>query len=387
MRPIPYGRQSINKDDIREVNKALLSSFITQGPRITDFEMRIAKYCGARYAVAVSSGTAGLHIACLAAGLAKGDEAITSPITFVATPNAVLYTGAKPVFADIDYETMTIAVDSINKKLNPRTKALLPVNFAGLPCDLSEISKIAKKRRLTIIEDSCHALGAEYKGSRVGSCKHSDMCVFSFHPVKHITTGEGGMVTTNSKKFYNRLLMLRNHGIRKDKNAAALKGGWYYEMLDLGFNYRMTDIQAALGCSQMDRLTRFLKRRELIARSYNKAFKKALGGFVKLPAVDFPDRNHAWHLYVLRLNEDKCRISRKNLYDKLHSKGIAAQVHYIPVTSQPYYRDMGYKTSGFRNAQRFYKNAISLPLFPAMSDEDVRYVIKTVMDILCQKRA
>lgn len=387
MRPIPYGRQSINKDDVRKVNKALISSFITQGPRIADFETRIAKYCGARYAVAVSSGTAGLHIACLAAGLANGDEAITSPITFVATSNAVLYTGAKPVFADIDYETMTIAVDNINKKLNPRIKALLPVNFAGLPCDLSEISMIAKKHGLTVIEDSCHALGAEYKGSRIGSCKHSDMCVFSFHPVKHITTGEGGMVTTNSKRFYDRLLMLRNHGIHKDENVAALKGGWYYEMLDLGFNYRITDIQAALGCSQMDRLTRFLKRRELIARSYDKAFKKALGGLVKLPAVDFPDRNHAWHLYVLRLNEDKCRISRKNFYDKLHSKGIAAQVHYIPVTSQPYYRDRGYKTSEFRNAQRFYKNAISLPLFPAMSDEDVRYVIKTVTDILCQKRA
>ena len=335
MKPILYGRQFIDKDDVREVSRALTSDFITQGPRIAGFERRVAKYCGAKYAVAVSSGTAALHIACLAAGLRKGDEAITSPITFVATSNAVLYAGATPVFADIDYETINISAEEIKKKITPETKAVLPVNFEGLPCDLSEINRIAKKRGLTVIEDSCHALGATYKGSRLGSCRYSDMCVFSFHPVKHITTGEGGMITTNSKKLYDRMLALRSHGIHKDKDMAKREGGWYYEMQDLGFNYRMTDIQAALGNSQMDKLARFLKRRGFMARAYDKAFKKALGDIVKLPATDFSDRTHSWHLYVLRLNDGKCRVSRRGLYDMLRSKGIAAQVHYIPVTSQP----------------------------------------------------
>ncbi len=382
---IPYGRHFIDKNDIKEVVKALKSAFISQGPKISEFEERLAKYCGAKYAVAVSSGTAALHIACLAAGMGKGDEAITTPITFVATANSILYSGATPVFADIGYEDMTIDADEIKKKISSRTKAILPVHFAGLPCDLAEISKISRKHDLIVIEDSCHALGAAYKGHPIGSCRYSDMSVFSFHPVKHITTGEGGMVTTNSKKIYQKLLALRSHGIYKKKSLINAKGGWYYEMRDLGFNYRMTDVQAALGCSQMNKLAQFLKSRDRIARAYNKAFRDSLGNSVKLPAVDFLDRTHSWHLYILRLNEGSSRVSRRGLYEELHLKGVGAQVHYIPVTSHPYYRNKGYKTSDFPNSKKFYNNAISLPLHPKMTNGQVDHVIKTVKQIICQK--
>ncbi|MDP3791543.1 MAG: UDP-4-amino-4,6-dideoxy-N-acetyl-beta-L-altrosamine transaminase [Candidatus Omnitrophota bacterium] len=385
MRFIPYGKQNIDNNDIREVIKALKSDLITQGPMVQKFEKRVAEYCRVKYALAVSSGTAALHLACLAAGLKKGDEAITSPITFVATSNAVLYTGARPVFVDIDYETMNISAGKIKEKITATTKAILSVNFAGLPCDMFEIYNIARRHGLIVIEDSCHALGSEYNESRTGSCRYSDMSIFSFHPVKHVTTGEGGMVTTNSKRFYEKMLALRSHGIYKRKEALRKNGGWYYEMLDIGFNYRMTELQAALGYSQMNKLPEFLVRRSAIASMYDKAFNENLGDLVKLPAVDFPDRTHAWHLYVLRLNEKRCRISRRGLYQRLHDKGIGAQVHYIPVTSHPYYRSKGYKTSEFCNAQRFYNNTISLPLHPGMSDKEVLYVAKTVIGVLCSR--
>lgn len=385
MENIPYGLHHLNESDISEVVKVLRSDRLTQGPKIAQFERAVCEYTGAKYAVALSSGTAALHVSYLAAGLKKGDRIITTPITFVATSNAALYVGAIPVFADIDYETMELDAKEIEKKITPRTKIIVPVNFAGLPCDLSDIKRIAGRNSIIVIEDSCHALGATYRGSVVGSCKYSDMCVFSFHPVKHITTGEGGMVTTNSKALYNKMLALRSHGIYKRQADMKREGGWYYKMSDLGFNYRMTDIQAALGISQMRRLGTFLKRRDHIARLYNRLFKKMLGDSVKLPAIDFPDRTHAWHLYILRLNDSVSKVSRRELYEKLHFAGIGAQVHYIPVTSQPYYSRMGYKTSEFPAAKRFYKNAITLPLYPKMKDEDVLYVAKRVKDIICHK--
>lgn len=382
MKVIPYGSQYIDADDRASVSRAMKSGWLTQGLKLKEFEAAFCKYTGARYAIAVSSGTAALHIACLASGMKKNDEAITTPITFVATSNSIFYTGAKPVFADIDYERALIDVGSIKKKINSRTRAILPVDFAGLPCDLSEIKKVARKYGLIVIEDSCHALGATYMGSRVGNCGYSDMCIFSFHPVKHITTGEGGMVTTNSRRLYDKLLSLRSHGIYRNKEDLKKRGGWYYEMHELGFNYRMTELQAALGYSQMDKLGYFLKRRDMIARRYNSAFADALGDLVKLPEADFMDRTHSWHLYVFRLNDKKRYISRKRLYEALHSRGIGAQVHYIPVTSQPYYKKMGYRTSEFPNAERFYENTISLPLYPGITDAEIGYVIKTVKEII-----
>lgn len=378
---LPYGRQWISPEDITAVKEVLKTGWITQGPKIKEFEEAICRYCGSRYAVAASSGTAALHIACLAAGLKKGDEAITTPITFLATANAVLYTGADVVFADIDFDTVNIDPALIERRITKRTKALLPVDFAGLPCDLSEIKRIARKHRLVVIEDACHALGATYNDSRIGDCSYSDMTIFSFHPVKHITTAEGGAITTNSGKLYRKLLALRNHGMYKRKATVRRKGPWYYEMEDLGFNYRITDLQTALGHSQLNKLPMFLKRRDAIAGRYNAAFKD-LGDLVKLPEKSYKDRTHAWHLYLFRLNRAKGHISRRRLFDFLHEKGIKAQVHYIPIVRQPYYRKRGYKAGNFPNAQKYYQNVISLPIYPKMKDADIAYVIRTVKAIM-----
>ncbi len=305
MKHIPYGRQFIDKDDIKEVVKVLKSDWLTQGPMVRKFEEALAKYCGAKYAVAVSSGTAALHLACIAAGLKKGDEAITSPITFLATPNAVLYTGARPVFADIEHDTVNINPEEIRKNITKDTKVILPVHFAGLPCDMPKIAKIAGKHNLVVIEDACHALGAEYKTNekwvKIGSCKHSDMTVFSFHPVKHITTGEGGAITTNDRRIYERLKALRTHGIYKDKNTAK-KGPWYYEMRELGFNYRLTDFQCALGLSQLKKLNRFIRRRREIVKMYEESFKA--NEFFSLPE-EVENVKSSWHLYAIRLKDER----------------------------------------------------------------------------------
>ncbi len=378
MKFIPYARQSIDSDDIRNVRKALLSDWITQGPKVQEFEDALAKYCQAKYAVAVSSGTAALHLACLAAGLKKGDEAITSPITFVATPNAVIYVGAKPVFADIDYDTVNIDPAQIERKITRRTKAVLPVHFAGLPCDMEGIYRISKKRRLLVIEDACHALGAEYRvGGRwfkVGSCRHSDMTVFSFHPVKHITTGEGGAVTTNNSKFYKKLIVLRSHGIYRDKKALQ-NGPWYYQMRDLGFNYRITDFQCALGVSQMKKLDGFLKRRREIAEKYNNFFQNIDGIETQYVANNILS---VWHLFILKIDYRRFGLKRGELILKLMKNGIGSQVHYIPVYRQPFYKKNFYfSANDYPNAEFYYQRALSLPIFPNLPDKDVQRVINS----------
>ncbi|MFH1777834.1 MAG: UDP-4-amino-4,6-dideoxy-N-acetyl-beta-L-altrosamine transaminase [Candidatus Omnitrophota bacterium] len=383
MRVIPYGKQFIDRPDITAAVKVLKSSWLTQGPKIGEFERRLSECCRVKYAVAVSSGTAALHLAALAAGLKKGDEAITSPITFLATPNAVLYSGAKPVFADIDEKTVNINPEEIKRHINKKTKAVLPVHFAGLPCEMESIYAIAKKNNLIIIEDACHALGAKYKAgttyTNVGSCRHSDMTVFSFHPVKHITTGEGGAITTNNKNYYKKLLALRNHGMYKDKNTAK-RGPWYYEMRDLGFNYRITDFQCALGLSQLKKINSFIRRRRQIAAVYNQAF-----GNIESIEVPYSPKNsdHAYHLYVLKIDFKQFNTTRSKFSTQLKKRGILTQVHYIPIYHQPFYCKS--KTCGklkFKISEAYYKKAISIPIYPAMTDGDVRRVISSVRELL-----
>lgn len=380
---IPYGRQHIDRKDISAVEAVMDSDFITQGPKVSEFEVDLANYCGAKYAVAVSTGTAALHLACLAAGIKSGDEVITSPVTFLATANSILYTGAKPVFADIEYNTVNISPDEIEKKINGRTKAIMPVHFAGLPCEMARISGLARKNKLIVIEDACHALGAEYfyKGAwvRVGSCQHSDMAVFSFHPVKSITTGEGGAITTNSRVLYMKLLSLRSHGIYKNKKTAAF-GGWYYEMRDLGYNYRLTDMQAALGITQLKKLRSFLKLRRQIALIYNRELGM-MPDLVKLPVQDNGNLRSSWHLYVLKLNLKKISLTRKEFYDALHRNNIGAQVHYIPIYKQPFYKKLGYGGK-YPISEAYYKEALSLPIYPGLSDLQLKYIIRTVKKLL-----
>jgi len=382
VKTIPYGYQSIDHQEINEVIKVLKSDWLSQGPQIQKFEKAIARYCGAKYAVAVSSGTAALHLACKVAGLKLGNEAITTPMTFLATANAILMNGAKPVFVDIQPDTVNIDPNRIQPLIKRKTKVILPVHFAGLPAEMDRIQKIAKKHRLTVIEDACHALGSEFKGHRIGSCRFSDMTCFSFHPVKHITTGEGGCITTNSKKFYEALLALRNHGVYKPEKLKQKHGGWFNEMRDLGFNYRMSDIQAALGIAQLKKLPLFLERRRRIASRYREAFKNLRGIGLTHPGKN---ANHSYHLFVIRVKEREIGKSRREVFDALSQKGLGLQVHYIPVPKQPFYRKMGYRWQVYREAAAYYEEALSLPIFPKMTDDDIRYVIQNVKDIFHQR--
>jgi len=375
MKKIPYGRQTIDAGDIKEIVRVLKSDWVTQGPRIKDFEDALCGYTGVKYAVAASSGTAALHIAALSAGIGKRDEVITSPVTFLASSNCVLYCGGKPVFADIQKDTVNIDPAEVKRRINAKTKAVIPVHFAGHPADMKEIRGIAKKHRLTVIEDAAHALGAEYRGSKVGSCKYSDMTVFSFHPVKTITTGEGGAVLTNRRDLYERLLMYRNHGITKDGLRSV--GPWYYEQQFLGFNYRITDIQCALGLSQLRKLDSFLKRRKEIINIYSERLRGV--DSIILPGEREYVRS-AWHIYYIRL-KDASR--RRAVFERLQKLGIGTQVHYIPVHLQPYYREtLGYGRGDYPKAEDYYKRAMTIPLYPAMREKDIRFVIKTLKEVL-----
>jgi UDP-4-amino-4,6-dideoxy-N-acetyl-beta-L-altrosamine transaminase len=382
MNLIPYSCQYIDNEDIREVVKVLKSNFITQGPKIPEFEKTLGAYCGSKYVVVFNSGTSALHGAYFALGLGKGDEFITSPITFVATANAGLYLGAKPVFVDVEPDTGNIDVSKIEKKITRKTKLLVPVHYAGHPVDLKKISQIAKKYKLFVVEDACHALGAKYKGQKIGSCKHSDMTILSFHPVKHITTGEGGAVLTNNKYYYEKLLMLRNHGITKDRSRFTIHdsrstGDWYYEMHSLGYNYRMTDIQAALGVSQLKKLDSFVERRRSIAGQYDKAFENN-------PYFDILIEKDcvfsSYHLYPIRLN-DKYKDKKKEIFSKLREEGLGVQVHYIPVYMQPYYKELGYKKGLCPVAEDFYQREISTPIYPSMENGEKQHVISKIFEI------
>ena len=370
---IPYGKQSIDETDIQAVLDVLHSDYLTTGPKIEEFEQLVADYTGARYAVAVSNGTAALHIACLAAGIGPGDEVITTPITFAASANCVLYCGAVPVFADIDARTYNIDPQEIRKKITSRTKAILPVHLAGQPCDLDEIHRIAKEHHLIVIEDGAHALGAEYKGKKIGSL--SDMTTFSFHPVKPITTGEGGMVMTNDETLYRKLLLLRSHGItRKEEQFFQNDGPWYYEQQLLGYNYRITDIQCALGISQLKKLDVFLARRRTLAANYQQAFADRTD---LVTPYQMAGTQSGWHLYILKLLQN----DRKEIFIKLREKGIGVNVHYIPVYLHPYYRTHGYANVCCEKAETLYKTMLSLPLYPSLSDEQQEKVIECVKDL------
>jgi UDP-4-amino-4,6-dideoxy-N-acetyl-beta-L-altrosamine transaminase len=378
---IPYGRQWIDESDIRAVEAVLRSDHLTQGPEIELFENAIKQATGAKYCVAVSNATQGLHTAVAALEIEKGSEGITTPITFVASANCLLTNNLMPVFADIDPRTYNISPKEIEKKVTRKTKVIIPVDFAGQAVEIDSIREIADKHHLFVIEDAAHAIGSNYTDGRpVGCCHKADMTVFSFHPVKTITCGEGGAITTNSELLYKKLLKLRTIGITKnDAELSQNPGPWYYEMQALGGNYRMTDIQAALGRSQLSRLALFKQRRRDIVNKYNKAF-------ADIPYITTPyeekDADSCFHLYVLQIDFEKLGKHRKKMMEELNENGIGTQVHYIPVNSQPYYKKrLGYKWEDYPVAEGYYGKAISIPLFPAMSDQDIDKVIDVVTSI------
>ena len=391
---IPYGRQFIDEDDIKAVVEVLKSEKITQGPTVEEFEHELVKICGAEYCVAVNSGTSALHIACLAAGVKEGDEVITSTITFVASANCAVYCGGKPVFADIDPKTYNISPGEIEKRITDKTKAIIPVHFAGQSCDMEAIQQIvsdAEKKyghKIYIIEDACHALGSKYKGNEVGSCVFSDMAVMSFHPVKHITTGEGGVVLTNNDELSKKLKMFRSHGITSDPEEFISKdlafqpsvNPWYYEQQALGYNYRITNIQCALGLSQLKKLKMFCKRRREIVDKYNAAFMDSK--FLQIPFED-PNCNSNFHLYVLLFDFEGIGIDRARFMLSLKEKGLYTQVHYIPVHLQHYFR-RNFKTGwgDCPNAEAYYKKCLSIPLFPAMLKIEVEKTIHEIKHII-----
>ncbi len=362
---IPYGKQCLDKSDIDAVVKALKSPFLTQGPKVLEFENALAKYCGSKYAIAVSNGTAALHLAYLVAGLKEGDEVITTPNTFVATSNMLLAVGVKPVFCDIRLDTYNIDETKIEGLITKKTKAIAPVHFAGGACEMDTILKIAKKYKLKVIEDGCHALGSVYKKKPIGGI--GDMTVMSFHAVKAITTGEGGAILTNSKKSYDRLLSLRSHGIHKDKKG-------FNVMTEMGYNYRITDIQCALGLSQLERLPYFVEKRRVIVKKY----EKLIGGIkeIILP-IESENVLSGWHVYVIRTVKEKDRFP---LYNFLKEKGIGVNFHYPAVYSHPYYRKNGYAKTKLKNTDLYHKTAITLPIHPLLSDKDINFIAKTLKD-------
>ncbi len=371
---LPYGRQSLSEQDIQAVVEVLRSDWLTTGPKVGEFEERFAAWVEAKYGVSFSSGTAALHAAAFAAGLGPGDEAITTPMTFCATANCVLYQGAKPVFADVSADTLNLDPGEVAKKFSSRTKAILAVDYAGHPADLDALLAVTRQRGIPLIEDACHALGANYRGKRVGGI--ADMTVFSFHPVKHLTTGEGGMVTTNDATLAETLRRFRNHGILSDARQRQASGQWYYEMVLLGFNYRLTDVACALGLSQLKKLEGNLARRREIAVRYSGAFRNLSG--VLVPSVQ-PNVNPAWHLYPIRVNPAQLNADRAHVFRALRAENIGVNVHYIPVHLHPYYRDQfGHRRGEYPVAEAAYEQLISLPMFHGMTDQDVEDVIHAV---------
>jgi UDP-4-amino-4,6-dideoxy-N-acetyl-beta-L-altrosamine transaminase len=375
---LPYGRQSIDEADIQAVVDTLRSDWLTTGPKVAEFEDAVAAWVGSKHAVSFSSGTAALHGAAFAAGLKSGDEAITTPLTFAATANCVLYQGATPVFADVRPDTLNLDPVQSASRVTPRTKAILPVDYAGHPADLDSILALAEHHGLVVIEDACHAFGAEYRGRRVGSIAH--MTVFSFHPVKHLTTGEGGMVVTDNPAFAETLRRFRNHGITSGARERQRDGQSHYEMVLLGFNYRLTDIASALGLQQLTKLAQTLSRRRQIAARYTAAFRPLPG--VVLPQVS-GDVNPAWHLYPVRLELEKLSKTRDQVLRALRAENIGANVHYIPVHLHRYYRErFGYRGGEFPVAENAHQRLLSLPMFHAMSDHDVDDVMRAVEKVL-----
>jgi UDP-4-amino-4,6-dideoxy-N-acetyl-beta-L-altrosamine transaminase len=379
IKSIPYGRQSITSEDIDSVIKALNSDYLTQGPIVKEFEDKFAEYVGSKFAVAVNNATSGLHLSVMALGLEKGDRVITTPITFAASANCIRYGDGEVWFADIDPNTYLLDVNSVKELIESKPKGffkgIIPVDFAGLPLDMEEFKKLANTHDLWIIEDACHAPGGFFEDSKgvkqnCGNAKYADIGVFSFHPVKHIACGEGGMITTNSKELYDKLTLLRSHGITKDKMEQN-HGGWYYEMVDLGFNYRLTDIQSALGITQLAKNEKGVKRRNEIANTYKKAFE----GRIKYQSLPIKSYN-AHHLFIIEVE------NRKGLYDFLKEQNIFAQIHYIPVHTLPYYVKIGYQDANLINSENYYSKCISLPMYPTLSNSELDYVIKSVIEFV-----
>lgn len=372
MEYIPYGRQYIDEEDVQAVVEVLRSDWLTTGPKVAEFERKLADFVGAKYAVALSSGTAALHAAYYAAGVGPGNEVITTPITFAATANAAFYLGAKPVFVDIKEDTVNLDPKKISEVITPKTKVIAPVDFTGHPVDVDEILKIAHDNNLVVVEDAAHALGAAYKGKPVGSI--ADMTTLSFHPVKHITTGEGGAVVTNNEEFYKRLFSFRAHGVIKDdKKMVEDKGSWYYEMRMLGYNYRITDIQCALGISQLKKLDYYLKRRRELVQIYYDELNNV--SQLQLPVV-LPETTPAWHIFIVRLKGQT--PPRRELFELLRKRGIGVQVHYIPVYWHPFYEKQGYKRGLCPIAEDYYERCLTLPLFPSLKDDLVRQIAAEV---------
>jgi UDP-4-amino-4,6-dideoxy-N-acetyl-beta-L-altrosamine transaminase len=379
---IPYGRQEITEADIEAVEAVLRSDFLTQGPAVPRFEETVACYCGASHAVAVNSATSALHIACLALGLGKGDWLWTSPITFVASANCALYCGAQVDFVDIDPRTYNLSPQALEQKLEEAErvgrlpKIVVPVHLCGQSCDMAAISALSQRFGFRIIEDASHAIGGRYKNEPIGNCRYSDIAVFSFHPVKIITTGEGGMVLTNEAGLAEKMALLRSHGITRNtaQMTHAPDGPWYYQQIDLGFNYRMTDIQAILGVSQMQRLDEYVVRRQNLAAQYDQLLRDV----PVTPPWQHPDTCSAFHLYAVRLQRDKARHSRRQVFESMRKQGIGVNVHYIPVHTQPYYQRLGFMDDDFPNAKAFYEEAITLPLYPALTVKDLVLIARTL---------
>ncbi len=371
---LPYGRQSLDDADVQAVVEVLRSDWLTTGPKVREFEVAFAEAVGARHAVAVSSGTAALHAAVYACGIGNGDETITTPLTFAASANCVLYQGGKPVFADVGADGLLIDPEQVERRITSRTRAIIAVDYAGHPCDYDALRGLADRYGLRLIADACHALGGAYRGARVGTL--ANLNVFSLHPVKHITTGEGGVITTDDPELARRMRVFRNHGITTDHRERQDRGSWFYEMVDLGFNYRITDLQCALGASQLRKLPEWIARRQAIAAAYDRAF-------AELPAVSplrcRPDVSHAYHLYVVQLELERLVATREQVFAALRAEGIGVNVHYIPVHLHPYYRERMKLGPGLCPiAERAYPRLLTLPIFPAMDDRDVADVIEAV---------
>ena len=380
MKYIPYGHQDVSQEDVQAVVAVLTSDWLTQGPSIERFEQTVAAYCGAKYAVAVNSATSALHIACLAAGLGKDDKLWTSPNTFVASANCGLYCGAQIDFVDIDAHTYNMSIERLEEKLQSAQqkgklpKVIIPVHFSGQSCKMQPIQILAKKYGCTVIEDASHAIGGRYKGSKVGSCTYSDMTVFSFHPVKIVTTAEGGMVLTNNHDLYEKLIRLRSHGITRDPAylQGQSDGPWYYQQIELGFNYRITEMQAALGISQMRRIDEFISKRHMLAKRYN----EKLADLPLILPYQHRDADSSWHLYVIQIKQKECKNSRRQVFDALRSCDIGVNVHYIPVHTQPYYQKLGFKQGDFPQAEQYYQSVITIPLHYALTEQEQDYVIE-----------
>ena len=376
--PLPYGRQSIDEEDVQAVTAVLRSDWLTTGPKVPEFEEAFAARIGTRHAVAVSSGTAALHAAMYALGIGPGDEVIVPTATFAATANSVVYQDGTPVFTDVDRDTLLIDTKQVEKKITSRTKAVIAVDYAGQPCDYDRLRSIADRHGIKLVDDACHALGGAYKHRPVGSL--AVLNTFSLHPVKHVTTGEGGVVTTNDATLARRMRVFRNHGITSDHRQGEAAGAWFYEMVDLGYNYRLTDIQCALGLSQLRKLKSWIERRQDIARRYGAAFSdlKAVR-----PLAVRPDVSHAYHLYVTMLDLDKLRVKRDAIFVALRAEGIGVNVHYIPVHLHPFYQKrFGTGPGTCPVAEAAYERIVSLPIFPAMTDRDVEDVIAAVRKVV-----